>query len=184
MFSYTLIFYRKPTTTQKMKTTEKKITKMLHTQKLRLPFWQKLDYFRSIYVVMIVAGMLITPLALLKITSGYLMITTLSLVASYWLFNKLRSGLSFKEIPTNLSQNENYIKIRNTFEAMNVDIDDESINWLVGRTNKLLNYAGERISVINTDGFIYVNSISPRGGLRFRANKQNIKIFEQYFYLE
>lgn len=178
-------FHQKHThlNTISMQKTEK-ITKMLKTQKLTLSFWQRLDYFRSVYVVVIVGAMLWIPMLLLKVTSGYFVVTILTTLIAYFLFRRLKTGLFFKEIRTNLSQNENYIKIRNTFEAMNVEMDTSGMDWLVGYVNKLWKYSGERISVINTDGYIYVNSISPRGGLRFRTNRQNVEIFEQYFYRE
>lgn len=165
--------------------TTEKITKMLNTRQLSLTFWQRLDYFRSVYVCLIISVMLLLPIIAFDISIGwgyYLFITSF-IPASYFLYLRLKKGLKFKEIKTNLSQNENYIKIRNTFEAMNVEVDYAGMNWLVGRVNKLLPYSGEQLCIINTDGSIYINSISPKRGLRFKVNRQNVEIFEQYFYL-
>ena len=168
-----------------METTEN-IRKMLNTRQLSLSFWQRQEYYRSIYVLAIIGFMLLTPFSLfdLELGWGYYACTALLIPIGFLLYKKLQKGLSFKEIKTNLSQNENYIKIRNTFEAMNIEVEYAGMTWLVGYANKLLEYPGERISIINTEGAIYVNSISTKGRLKFKANKQNIKIFHQYFYLE
>lgn len=168
-----------------MKTTEE-INAMLNTKKLNLSFWQKQEYYRSVYVLIIVGLMLLLPFSLfdIELAAAYYLTVACLVPIAYLLYWRLTAQLSFKEIQTNLSQNENYIKILRTFEAMNVEVEYSGISWLVGYANQLLEYQGERISIINTDGHIYVNSIASKGGLRFKTNKRNTEIFKQYFYLE
>ena len=165
-----------------MKTVEQ-IHNMLDTQKLYLNFWQKLDYFRSIYVTWIVGAMMLIPIILLNLQLNFYFLMALPLIVGLFLYKKLKKGLKFKVLKTGLSKAENYLKICQTFEALNVEIEYQGMNWLVGRINKLLPYKGEQIYVLNTDGCIYINSISAKGGLKFATNKRNVALFEQYFLL-